>query len=72
MTVFFILAMGRVDTDNVATSFAVQPASPPRIWCTKNNIQHPNILEEGLVCCDLFRETASGYSGTKHVGYVGE
>lgn len=63
-------AVIEVDTDDVAPHFLAQPASPPRIWSTINNIQHPNILDEGLVCCDLFRETAGGYSGTKYAGYV--
>ncbi|CAG7852981.1 SubName: Full=Uncharacterized protein {ECO:0000313/EMBL:CCA76227.1} [Serendipita indica DSM 11827] len=63
-------AVIEVDTDDVAPHFLAQPASPPRIWSTINNIQHPNILDEGLVCCDLFRETAGGYSGTKYAGYT--
>jgi ubiquitin-protein ligase len=48
--------------------FSLQPTSPPRIWSTVQSIQHPNILENGYVCCDLFRESAGGYTGSAYVG----
>ncbi|PVG01950.1 hypothetical protein CPB86DRAFT_780828 [Serendipita vermifera] len=46
------------------------PNSPPHIWSTEKNIQHPNITSDGTICCDLFRGNYSGYTEPKRAGYT--
>ena len=45
------------------------PISPPDIYILNNNFTHPNILENGRICLDMFEKNKKDYNGWK-TGYT--
>ena len=45
------------------------PLSPPSVYLLNYNFSHPNILEGGKICLDMFEKQGNNYKGWK-TGYT--
>ena len=45
------------------------PLSPPSVYLLNNNFTHPNVMEGGRICLDMFEKQGKSYKGWK-TGYT--